>query len=64
MNQHVLDLMSFLKADTILFLTEDFADVGVGLLCPEIHQIVDTLRLPEKNEFLNLSCWQTVHVIQ
>lgn len=56
--------MSFLKADTILFLTEDFADVGVGLLCPEIHQIVDILRLHEKNEFLNLSCWQTVHAIQ
>ena len=36
-NQHGLDLMSFLKADTILLLIEDFADLGVGLLCLEVQ---------------------------
>lgn len=35
-NQHRLDLMSFLEADTIL-LIEDLADVGVRLLCTEIQ---------------------------
>lgn len=35
-NQHGLDSMSFLKVDTIL-LIEDFADIGVGLLCPEMQ---------------------------
>lgn len=29
--------MSFPKVDTVLLLIEDFADVEVGLLRPEIH---------------------------
>lgn len=36
-NQHRLDLMRFLQVDAILLLIEDFANVGVGLLCPEIQ---------------------------
>lgn len=35
-NWHGLDLMSFLKVDTIL-LIEDFPDIGVELLCPEMQ---------------------------
>lgn len=62
MNQYKVDLMSSFKADTIM-LTEDF-DVGMGLLCLDIQKKVDILRLHEKNEFLSLSCWQTVHAMQ
>ena len=64
MNQPGVDLMNFLEVDTILLLIEDFAHVGVGLLCPEFQLKVDILRLHEKNEFLILSCWQTIHAIQ
>lgn len=35
-NQRGLDLMIFLKLDTIS-LIENFADFGVGLLCPEMQ---------------------------
>lgn len=62
-NQHGLNLMSFLKVDTILLFTEDFAVVGVKLLCTGIQWKVDILRLHGKNELVNLSCWQTVNAI-
>lgn len=62
MNQHKVDLMSCLKADTIM-LTEDF-NVGMGLLCLDIWWKVDILRQHEKNKFLSLSCWQTVRAMQ
>lgn len=55
--------MSFLKVDTILLFTEDFAVVGVKLLCTGIQWKVDILKLHGKNELVNLSCWQTVNAI-